>query len=188
MRILYNKEMRGFTLIELIIVISILTIFTVLAIPNFRGYSRVLTVKENAKEIRSILWEGQSLALAPKSDDAVSYQIDFSLNDSKFTLKEKKITSAVTDVSAIELDKQVALDKIEFGDKTEINLIDISFDTGYRNEDAEQTTAGAIRFLDSSGNEIKEDKLIITLYSKISDAKYKVTVDRILNSITVSGA
>ncbi len=59
----------GFTLTELIVVISILTIMATLGLASYRDYREKNNLRIAAQEIRSALVEAQNLALAPEDKD-----------------------------------------------------------------------------------------------------------------------
>jgi prepilin-type N-terminal cleavage/methylation domain-containing protein len=60
------KNHRAFTLIEMIIVISILGLMLAVIVPTYRSYNRRNELREAAQTVRSALVEAQNAALAPK--------------------------------------------------------------------------------------------------------------------------
>lgn len=68
---------QGFTLFELMVVISIIAIMAVIAIPGFRGYTQRAYLRDSANQIRSALLEAQAYSLAPVKATAESYEISF---------------------------------------------------------------------------------------------------------------
>ena len=60
------KKIKGFTLIEVIIVISILGIMVIAIIPSYRAYNKRNQLRESAQLVRSAIVEAQNNALAPK--------------------------------------------------------------------------------------------------------------------------
>ena len=65
MRLLRKKN--GFTLIEMIVVISILAIMVAVSIPAYRSYGRRNELRNAAQQVRQALVEAQNMALAPKA-------------------------------------------------------------------------------------------------------------------------
>ena len=61
------KKIKGFTLIEAIIVISILGIMVIAIIPSYQAYNKRNQLRESAHLVRSAIVEAQNNALAPKS-------------------------------------------------------------------------------------------------------------------------
>ena len=60
------KKTKGFTLIEMMVVIGILTIMAIIIIPNYRSYSRRNQLRESAQLVRSAIVEAQNDSLASK--------------------------------------------------------------------------------------------------------------------------
>lgn len=56
--------MRGFTLLELLVVISIIAILTVVAVPSFNQYSQSQKLNEAANNLQSVLRQAQNNAQA----------------------------------------------------------------------------------------------------------------------------
>ena len=68
---------HGFTLIEALVVMSIIAILTATAVQGFRGYTRRVVLRDAAVQTRNALLEAQSLALSPRNIQARSYQVKF---------------------------------------------------------------------------------------------------------------
>ena len=54
--------MRGFTLLELLVVISIMAILTIIAVPNFNKYSEDQKLNDAASQLQSVLRQAQNNA------------------------------------------------------------------------------------------------------------------------------
>lgn len=67
-----NKRLkiRGFTLIEMVTTISIISILTVMGVPAFYRYNQDNAPKMAAEDIKSYLTEAQSLAQSPAIGDS----------------------------------------------------------------------------------------------------------------------
>jgi prepilin-type N-terminal cleavage/methylation domain-containing protein len=78
---------KGVTLIELIVSIFIIGLFTLVVIPAYGKYSQQIELKGAAEQVKSALLEAQSLALNPRADsvdiwqfkneNGPCYQVDF---------------------------------------------------------------------------------------------------------------
>lgn len=62
----YSIKNAGFTLIEMIVVISIMTILTIVILAGYSSYRQRNNLKIAAQELRSALTEAQNMALAPR--------------------------------------------------------------------------------------------------------------------------
>lgn len=60
------KNNRGFTLIESIVILSIMAMLALIIFINFRAYNKRNQLREAAQQIRSAIVEAQNMALAPK--------------------------------------------------------------------------------------------------------------------------
>jgi prepilin-type N-terminal cleavage/methylation domain-containing protein len=63
-----SKESRGFTLIEILVVLSVLVLITGLTLFSFRDLNRSQALDKNAMSLVSLLEEARSLTLASKDD------------------------------------------------------------------------------------------------------------------------
>lgn len=96
----YKNKKSGYTLIELLIVIAIMTMLIVMAIPFDLSYRKKVELKNSTKQLRGIFWEAQSRALAPSSKYATSYKInlikDAATGHATITLKQCLTTPPAT--------------------------------------------------------------------------------------------
>ncbi|MDO8513912.1 MAG: type II secretion system protein [bacterium] len=58
---------KGYTLVELLVVISIITIFTAIVLPGFKRQRPEQALEQAALEIRSSILQARALALAPQN-------------------------------------------------------------------------------------------------------------------------
>lgn len=80
--------MRGFTLLELLVVISIMAILTIIAVPSFNEYSRNQKLNDAASQLQSILRQTQNNAqtgtvckIGSNIYTASSWKITFNANN-----------------------------------------------------------------------------------------------------------
>ncbi len=64
------KEQLGFTLIELIITISIIGLMTAVLLPAMRSYERHNKLDNAVEQLKSTLTEARTYALAPREEDS----------------------------------------------------------------------------------------------------------------------
>lgn len=69
-RYLYN---RGFTLIELVVTVTIILVMTLLAIPAFNTYSANSEISAKAEEIQALLEKAYALSQSPPSGKSIIY-------------------------------------------------------------------------------------------------------------------
>lgn len=101
---------RGFTLIELIVTLTIIISFTALGVPSFSRFgSQQVLVQESEKSL-AILAEAQSLSLAPLGGHS-AYVVDFRVPKT-VELKALKLDGIVDDnfqTKTIVLDNKISL-------------------------------------------------------------------------------
>lgn len=85
---LYNRSIKAFTLVELMISISIIAILTIAAIPTFSGFSRSQVLAQAFKSLKSDLRVAQSRSLsgATVSGNAKAWGIHFDNGASQYQI------------------------------------------------------------------------------------------------------
>ncbi len=89
---------QGFTLLELLVTASIVTLLIGSGVPAFRRFGRVSELDLAAAQAKSAILETRSLALNPRADkpaDALSYSISFSAGSNAFQEYEKSTPQTV---------------------------------------------------------------------------------------------
>lgn len=79
------RKMQGFTLIELMIIIALLSIVLAMAVPNFTQFIRNNHVQAKADELNSFLHYARAQAIATRKP----YEVVFTDSDNKITLNQK---------------------------------------------------------------------------------------------------
>jgi prepilin-type N-terminal cleavage/methylation domain-containing protein len=85
------KSLRGFSLIELIIVIAIVAIAASVAAPNFMAYRYNTNLKEAARDISSDISLYKQRAIAENK----GYQINFNATANNYTIQQETVTNGV---------------------------------------------------------------------------------------------
>ncbi len=76
---------KGFTLAELLIVVSIISIMSAASIPGFRGYIRSQNVKQSLEQVKSDLRSVQTKAMAGTEEDIAYWGITFTTGQSSYS-------------------------------------------------------------------------------------------------------
>ncbi len=166
-----KRLQSGFTLIEVMVVISITALLMVLSVPNFHTYERNARVRDSAKVLRSFFWEAQGLAMAPKTADITKYSISLIKgqdSNTKFMIKD----SNGTVVSEVALKKDVVIDNVLLDGSSQSSAFLINFKTGNRD-------GGKMEF-STSGKE-----LVVRLSSSLSTLKYDIVLNTTTSSINL---
>lgn len=85
------KSSRGFTLIEMIIVIAIIAIALSIAVPNLNSFSQNTNLKEAARDISSDI----SLYKQRAVSENRGYRINFSALANTYTIQQETVTNEV---------------------------------------------------------------------------------------------
>ena len=80
----YINKQRGFTLIELMIVIGLIAIFTMMTLPYGMNFYRSRVVEEESRAISNVLARAQSHAVSGKEDS--DWGIKFFHEENRYTL------------------------------------------------------------------------------------------------------
>lgn len=64
-----NNKNKGFTLLELVTVISIISILVATGVPSFVSYQRHNSIRIASQDIKSFLTEARALSLNPRPED-----------------------------------------------------------------------------------------------------------------------
>lgn len=71
------RKLKGYTLIELIVVIAIIGVMTVFAIPAFARYGKNSDFNQKVDEIKILFDQGYLLSKNPENSQIVQYEIGF---------------------------------------------------------------------------------------------------------------
>ncbi|MBO3313736.1 prepilin-type N-terminal cleavage/methylation domain-containing protein [Clostridium perfringens] len=94
-----NKKKKGFTLIELIIVIAIIAILAAIAIPNFLSIQRKARVKADIASAKTI-YDATSALIAEGKIVPTSNDVTFTLDNDKVTAKPEDAGEPKTNANA----------------------------------------------------------------------------------------
>ncbi|MCX6811819.1 MAG: type II secretion system protein [Candidatus Berkelbacteria bacterium] len=67
-----NTKLRGFTLLELVVTIGIISLLVAIGVPAFYAYSKQNATRTSAQDIKNVLLEAQSLSKSPAAVDSGS--------------------------------------------------------------------------------------------------------------------
>ena len=98
------KSSKGFTLIEMIIVIAIIAIALSIAVPNFNSFSQNTNLKEAARDISSDISFYKQRAIA----ENVGFQINFNASLNTYTIKKENPAGSNNYVNLSTLEPAVA--------------------------------------------------------------------------------
>lgn len=71
------QRSKAYTLIELLIVITIITMLTALGLPAFAKYQHVTEFTQKAEEVKGLFYTAHAKALTPDNTTITSYQIHY---------------------------------------------------------------------------------------------------------------
>lgn len=106
-----RQYIKGFTLVELLVTISIVMLLMVVSIPNFAKYRNLNDLGNAGKLIQSEIYKTRSLTLAPATDknpDTNAYVFDLiKVDDSQYAMQIKQVnyleeSNTFTDLGVVE--------------------------------------------------------------------------------------
>ncbi|MBI2448653.1 prepilin-type N-terminal cleavage/methylation domain-containing protein [Candidatus Microgenomates bacterium] len=191
-----NKK-NGFTLIEILVVISIIILLLGIATPSFRTYTYNSHIRDSAKAIRSLLWEAQGFSLAPRDTETTKYIVDLTAGSNIAPIIIKKAYNVANpavpgtftenidpspNLSSAKIFSEVVVEKISFykasgGSALSATDTRFAFLVGNR-------TGGQIKITSSVSTE-EANKAEIIIGSPRAKLKYKITVSAAANNITI---
>ncbi|MDD5731987.1 MAG: prepilin-type N-terminal cleavage/methylation domain-containing protein [Patescibacteria group bacterium] len=190
-----TKKQRGFTLIEMLVVIAIMALMISMAIPFELSYRTRAPIKNTAKQLRSLFWEAQARSLAPRSVNVAYYKIDLvkSFTDGSAFLYECISISSCSAISGAQTPLALFANNIRIYSVTLYNSVGTpilspttTVSTFFTVGDSRD--AGKISFYNSTGTIIPNAtkmKVAITPRTAVTPVYY-VIVDGLTNSIIYS--
>jgi prepilin-type N-terminal cleavage/methylation domain-containing protein len=97
------KSSRGFSLLEVIIVLALITVAASIAVPNFRAYRHNTNLKEAARDISSDIALYKQRAVSENR----GYRINFSTAANTYTIQQEVVTSGVRTGNYIDLETKI---------------------------------------------------------------------------------
>ena len=95
----YSYFQKGFTLLELLVSVSIITLLIGTGIPAFRHFGRVSQLDQAADQVKGAILDARAYALGPRAEKGAAadwYQISFDQVAEKYTLSETASTTLST--------------------------------------------------------------------------------------------
>lgn len=118
--VLQNLKNMGYTLIELLVAISVIAILSIVTFINFKGFSQDQLLNEAVGQVQTMLWLAQSNAtsgLKCNNNPAKSWMVEFSKNLDQYYIKLKCNYAQSPDVEkkTLTLKGGVTVDAISHG-------------------------------------------------------------------------
>jgi Tfp pilus assembly major pilin PilA len=186
-----KTKQYGFTLVELLVTLGIMMLLMGITIPFEVSYRNKAELKGSSKELRSLFWEAQNRALAPRSKNATAYRLNLqktpegvtipitiSLRECKGSLPTDCIPITDGQLPQAILGKNIIIESIKLDGIEASGLAQVDFAVG------DNQKSGGISFIEGSSPVVK-DKMEIVVGSKaLPSIKYNITIDRKMESVT----
>lgn len=91
-----NNKNKGFTLLELVTVISIISILVATGVPSFVSYQRHNSIRIASQDIKSFLTEARTLSLNPRPEDKGKQYYFVEIGSSDISLKVNDVVEPIT--------------------------------------------------------------------------------------------
>jgi prepilin-type N-terminal cleavage/methylation domain-containing protein len=89
-----NKSNQGFTLIELIIAITVVGVLAAIALPSFRGWQQNAKYKEAARDVASVFMNTRTLAISANRQHRVEVNVGASPDQYRVTKGNRAFNSS----------------------------------------------------------------------------------------------
>jgi Tfp pilus assembly protein FimT len=100
------KKRQGFSLLEILVILSIIVLLSTISIPYLRKYQPNLKLNATARDLTSDLRYAQQLTVT----EQVVYLVDFNLDSDSYQIL--KTGAATTTVKTVEFDSDVSFQQI----------------------------------------------------------------------------
>lgn len=150
----YYITHKGFTLIELMVVIAILTVVVLMTLPSFRGYLLEQRLDATAMELASDIRHLQQLAL---TEESVSYGITFYLPNRNKTGNKYYIHKGINKIKLVYMPPGVKISSTSFDE----NLLNINA------KGMPEDGIGGTVYLHDEHNRISKQVIVATITGRV---------------------